>query len=146
MEILRKLTIKNTGWNTSELKAAVTKAPSTDILKIAGVITAIRPGQTQLGEYAELVGQFQAVNLESGEMFQSSKAILPGFIADPMVEAHAGGQEVEFAIQIGVKRNEGSVVGYEFSVKPLVEPKVSDKLAKLLDMAKIDTKKKLAAA
>ena len=145
MEILRKLTIKNTGWNTAELKAAVTKAPSTDILKIAGVITAIRPGQTQLGEYAELVGQFQAVNLVTGEMFQSGKAILPNFIADPMVEASKGGSEVEFAIQIGVKRNEGSVVGYEFSVKPLVEPKVSDKLAKLLEHAKIDTKKKLAA-
>jgi hypothetical protein len=145
MEILRKLTIKNTGWNTAELKAAVTKAPSTDILKIAGVITAIRPGQTQLGEYAELVGQFQAVNLVTGEMFQSGKAILPNFIADPMVDASKGGSEVEFAIQIGVKRNEGSVVGYEFSVKPLVEPKVSDKLAKLLEHAKIDTKKKLAA-
>jgi len=145
MEILRKLTIKNCGWNTTELKAAVAKAATADILKIAGVITAIRPGQTQLGEYAELVGQFQAVNLESGEMFQSSKAILPNFIADPMVEASNGGSEVEFAIQIGVKRNEVSVVGYEFSVKPLVEPKVSDKLAKLLDMAKIDGKKKLAA-
>jgi len=145
MEILRKLTIKNCGWTTNDLKLAVSKAAYTDILKIAGVITAIRPGQTQLGEYAELVGQFQAVNLETGEMFQSGKAILPNFIADPMVEASKGGSEVEFAIQIGVKRNEGSVVGYEFSVKPLVEPKVSDKLAKLLDMAKIDTKKKLAA-
>jgi hypothetical protein len=145
MEILRKLTIKNCGWNTSELKTAVTKAAATDILKIAGVITSIRPGQTQLGEYAELVGQFQAVNLETGEMFQSGKAILPNFIADPMVEASKGGSEVEFAIQIGVKRNEGSVVGYEFSVKPLVEPKVSDKLAKLLEHAKIDGKKKLAA-
>ena len=145
MEILRKLTIKNCGWNTSELKAAVAKAPQTDILKIAGVITSIRPGQTQLGEYAELGGQFQAVNLATGEMFQSAKSILPTFIADPMVEASKGGSEVEFAIQIGVKRNDTSVVGYEFSVKPLVEPKVSDKLAKLLDLAKIEPKKKLAA-
>lgn len=134
-ELLRKLTIKACGFDVSEIKSLLGDKKSVDLLKIAGVTSSAQPGQTDKGEYVKLGGTFRAVNLDTGALFESSTCILPNFITEPLAMALQGSGEVEFALAIGVKANPTSVTGYEYTVKPLVEAKVSEKLGNLLEAA-----------
>jgi len=138
MELLRKLTIKTAGFDVSAVKAAIGDNKTADLLKIAGITTEARPGQTDKGEFVKFGGTFRAVNLQTGETFESATAIFPNFIAESLAAALAQSQEVEFGILIGAKANATSVTGYEYTVRPLVEAKVSDKLGALIAAAGLD--------
>ena len=145
MELLRKLTIKTAGFDTTAVKAALGDNKTADLLKVVGITTEARPGQTDKGEFIKFGGQFRAVNLQTGELFESATAIFPNFIADSLAAALAQSQEVEFGILIGAKANATSVTGYEYTVRPLVEAKVSDKLGALIAAAGLDAPLSLAA-
>ena len=134
-ELLRKLTIKACGFDVAQIKSLLGDKKSVDLLKIVGVTSSAQPGQTDKGEYVKLGGTFRAVNLATGELFESSTCILPNFITETLAMALQGSGEVEFALSIGVKANATSVTGYEYTVKPLVEAKVSEKLGHLLEAA-----------
>lgn len=146
-ELLRKITISTCGLNKDEIKKAVTgKKTTVDLLKVVGITTKAQSGQTDKGEFLKLSGTFKAVNLLTGEVFDSSSCILPNFVSEPLAVALDASNEVEFAILIGAKEDVTSVVGYQFTVKPLVESKPTDKLEALMNAAKFDNVKKLAAA
>lgn len=145
-EILRKITLKTSGLDKTAIQAALGNAKAVDLLKIVGVTTSATPGQSDLGEFVKFNGQFQAVNMVTGEQFGSTVAILPNFIAQQLASALAQSSEVEFGLLIGAKKS-ASVTGYEYTVKPLVEPVVSDKMGKLLEAAGMTSNvKKLKAA
>lgn len=145
-EILRKVTLKTCGLDKSAIQSALGDAKSVDLLKIVGVTTSATPGQSDLGEFVKFNGQFRAVNLTTGEQFESTVAILPNFIAQQLATALAQSSEVEFGLAIGAKKS-NSVTGYEYTVKPLLEPVVSDKMGALLEAAGMNTNvKKLKAA
>ncbi|NBW68602.1 MAG: hypothetical protein EBR47_07960 [Betaproteobacteria bacterium] len=127
-EMLRKITIKNCGFDVQTVKMAIEGKKSADLLKIAGV-----PGQTDKGSYLLLQGEFRAVNLITGEVFESSSCILPNFISDRLAGALQVSEQVEFALMISAKSNPSSVTGYEYTVTPLVEAAPSDRLAHLLE-------------
>lgn len=138
-EILRKLTIKSCGLGVTEIKAAVTaETKSADLLKIVGITTGAKPGQTDKGEYLKLMGTFRAVNLLTGEVYDSAQAILPSFISDSLAVALQNSPEVEFALIVGAKYDKSAVTEYAYTVRPMIEAKVSDKMAALLDAAKFD--------
>lgn len=133
VEILRKLTIKNAGFSVGVIKELVSEEnPKVDLLKIVGITTGARPGQTDKGEYLRLLGDFRAVNMTTGETFQAASCILPSFISDSLGEALKQSQSVEFAIMVGVKHAADAITGYEYTVTPLIESKPSDKMAALL--------------
>ncbi len=132
-EILRKLTIKSCGLGVTEIKDVVTaENPSVELLKVVGVTTSARPGQTDKGEYLKLMGTFRGVNMLTGQVFDASQAILPSFISDTLAEGLKQSPEVEFAILIGAKYDKDAVTGYVYTVSPLIETKPSDKMAALL--------------
>ena len=145
-EIVRKRTIKSCGFDVATIKEALGDKKAVGLLRIAGITNAAQPGQTDKGEYLKLLGQFRATNPATGETFEASTSILPNFITEPLAAALGQSDEVEFALEIGVKANATSVTGYEFTVKPLVEAKVSDKMGALLASAKFDNVKQLKAA
>jgi len=132
-EMLRKLTLKNTGFDVATIKLALEGKRSVELIKIAGVTTKAQPGQTDKGEYLKLIGEFRAVNLISGEVFESGVCLLPNFISDRIAGALNVSEQVEFALAIGAKANPGSVTGYEFTCTPLVEAQPSDRMAGLLE-------------
>ena len=131
MEMLRKLTIKTCGFDVTSVKMALSDHESVQLLRIAGIVQEGQPGQTDKGEYLRLKGEFRAINLITAEVFEAATAILPSFITDRLSTALKGGP-VEFAIEIGVKRDPSSVTGYEYTAQPLVDAKPSDRLAGLL--------------
>ena len=86
-EMLRKLTLKNCGFDVATIKLALEGKRSVELVKIAGVTTKAQPGQTDKGEYLKLIGEFRAVNLISGEVFESGVCLLPNFISDRIAGA-----------------------------------------------------------
>ena len=145
-EILRKITLKTAGLDKTAIQAALGNNKTIDLMKIVGVTTSATPGQSDLGEFVKFNGQFRAINMVTGETFESTVAILPNFISQQLAGALTQSEEVEFGLQIGAKKS-NSVTGYEYTVKPLVEPVVSDKMGALLAAAGMtDNVKKLKAA
>lgn len=145
-EILRKITLKTCGLDKTIVRNALGDKKAVELMRIVGITTSAKPGQTDLGEFVKLMGQFKAINIVTGEAFESGVAILPNFIAQQLASALDNSEEVEFGLSIGCKQSD-SVTGYEYTVKPLVEPVVSDKLGALLEAAGMATNiKKLKAA
>lgn len=151
VEILRKLTIKNTGWTKGAILQALGKhyddalkavpdGKRVELFKIVGTTTQAKTGQTDLGEYVKLLGDFVATNLDTGETFQASQCILPNFVAESMAAALHTSQSVEFALQVDAVAKASAATGYEFSVKPLIEAEPTDKMRRLLLAAGIDPK------
>ena len=145
-EILRKLTISTCGWDVPASKAELGDKAKVDLLKVVGVCRQAQSGASPLGEYFKLIGEFRAVNTVTGEIFASTRCILPNFIAEGIGYALTTSDNVEFGILIGAKAKPSSVTGYEFTVKPLIEPKVNDQLEKLMLIAtQVTTTEKLEA-
>lgn len=109
--------------------------------RIIGIVERTESGVTSLGEYTAFIGAFKAVNLDTGEEYRAKKCLLPGVASDALEEAvnNAEGGSVEFAMEIGIRRNikknaqgEEVGIGYEYTMKPLVEmDEGSDPLARI---------------
>lgn len=134
-EILRKLTISTCGWDVAAIKKELGDNPKVDLLKVVGVCQSAQSGASALGEYFKLIGEFRGINMATGEIYASTRCILPNFIAEGIGYALTTSDNVEFGILIGAKAKPSSVTGYEFTVKPLIEPKVNDQLEKLMLIA-----------
>ena len=139
MEILRRITLKNAGLSVKAVQGATDKledGEQTALLRVVGITTASEAGQTDKGEFVRLHGDFQAVNLLTGARFSSGQCILPSFIAVQLASALKVSSEVEFALEIGAKADETSVTGYQYTVRPLIEPETNSRLAQLAARAK----------
>jgi hypothetical protein len=105
------------------------------LFAVIGMASTFQAGETTLGPYVKLLGQFKAVNADSGEIFRSGAAILPGSANDMIYGAlRALGEEggsVEFAFKVGVQRDESSAVGYVYVVEQVMTEGQSDPLAAL---------------
>lgn len=103
------------------------------LFSVYGLASGLQSGESSYGTWECLTGNFEAVNLATGEAFQSPRCFLPhtahGMIASQF-KTGAEGVSVKFALEIGVKPAETSV-GYEYTVTPLVKPSEDDAMAKL---------------
>ena len=130
-EFLRKITIRNCGFDSASILKAVTVIAAdgksvefngtAQLLRVWGRSTDAKPGQTDTGAYVKLVGDFHAMNLATGERFKSGALILPNFISEPMAGALRESPAIEFALEIGAKGDPTSATKYVFSVRELRE-------------------------
>lgn len=77
-------------------------------------------------------GEFEGVNLVTGEVFNAPKAYLPGAAegtARAAIDALGEGEGVEFGCEIAVKKQTTSAVGYVFGVAVPKPPEARDGLA-----------------
>lgn len=131
---LRKITVREIGWKRDAVQEAVIKAKKEiQLCTVMGVVNGVKPGSTDKGDFAKLVGDFKAVNLETGEAFTSQACILPNFIGDGVAAAimRPNAESVQFALTIGAKPDEKSVTGYVFTAQSLIPPSESSPLAML---------------
>jgi hypothetical protein len=102
---------------------------------VIGMAADFQAGETALGPYVKLLGQFKAVNAETGEEFRSGAAIIPGSGNDMVYGAlrglGEGGGSVEFAFRVGVQRDESSAVGYVYVVEQVYQQGQTDALSSL---------------
>lgn len=132
MEMLRKITIKTVGFDAKTIKATVDEQDKAALIRVAGIVNAAKPGQTDKGEFLALIGEFSALNLQTGEQFSSGKCILPNFIADQFGAVLQQHGTAEFGLEIGAKKDDSAVTGYTFTVRPLVESKSSNRMQELI--------------
>lgn len=69
----------------------------------------------------KLIGEFQAINQQTGEVFISPICWLPAFAASLIVGRFIEGEALEFALLIGAKYDATVATSYQFTVKPLME-------------------------
>jgi hypothetical protein len=102
-----------------------------------------KSGTTDYGTWTALVGRFEAVNTETGEVFQSPQCFLPepmqSMITVSLEELDDDGNRVtnsvQFSIEVGIKPSDVPI-GYEYTTKEIVEADTADPLAALRDASK----------
>lgn len=130
---LRKITTKTVGFTLDAVREALGKNKETRLYSVIGVVTGARPGVTDKGEFLTLMGDFKATNLVTGEVFVSGKAILPGFVGDPigMAALKPNADGVQFALTIGAEVDAKSVAGFQYTAESLLPPSPHSPLAQL---------------
>lgn len=150
MEIIPKITLKTIGAQPAPrtIKAKI------DLCHIYGRADRVNEGQTVYGIFHKYKGIFKAVNLETGEIYQSGNLLLPeiadAILLQGMLDAGATlgkektakdaetsgervkGDPIEFALCIGAvpqESKDGTGRGYSLTAKPLFESQTADPLA-----------------
>ena len=128
VKMLPKLSLKGMGC---EPRAAATSETPVELATIFGVATKIKMGEDGKGDvWTALIGQFEGVNLQTGEVFQSGKLFLPSGIQELIEEAIGNNEGVEFAFKIlSVKAS--NPIGYSYQAETLTPPKEKDNLSHL---------------
>lgn len=138
--LLKKLTMKNIVGDTKKLAAALFKekvgsGETVMIARFLGKATGWAVKSTDLGESIAIKGSFAGINLMTGEEFRAmgGTCYLPeaaaGLIAATLEDDNA--ESVDFAFEIGMKESETAIRGFEYVIKPLIEPAEDDALARL---------------
>lgn len=131
--IVSKITSKELGVNVEAAKENDVR-----LFHIYGVARGITAGQSTFGEYERLDGQFEAVNLESGEMFISGACFLPNIVHNLIAGQFTGdsSSEVKFSFEIGAGPDD-SAIGYKYTVKELLDTKGVDNLSELRESSRL---------
>jgi hypothetical protein len=152
MQVIRKITIKTCGdFSIKRIKevmeaAQLEEGQSLPLLKIVGECNGAKSGQTDKGEFTKLTGNFVGTDMTTGELYQSAVCILPEFVGAALGAAALQSGSVRFAFEIGAKRKDNAITGYEFTVKPLIETKPTDAVLELMALAGIEAPKVQALA
>jgi len=115
----------------------------TPIMRIFGMARKYDIGTSTYGDYLKFYGEFQAIDLDSGEISMGAVAFLPSPI-DALLKAQIdalseeGKRPVEFAFDISVIPDSKTEVGFQYRVSTLEETKVSDPLAALAARFKVE--------
>lgn len=129
--LLRKITVKGVfGPITRPNKGD----KPVDIMHVLGNVSGVRELEDKFkpGELSyALRGNFEATNLETGEMFTAPECFLPEPTQSMLVEQIKKGEvDVQFVITISYKHSE-TAIGYEYVSKPHMKPTGVDILANL---------------
>jgi len=106
------------------------------LFTVIGIASGVKTGPSPYGEYVALTGQFEATNLETGEMYAAPVCFLPdplqGMIVAKLRTPDSDGNlvTVQFGVEVGIKPAK-TATGYEYSVRELVEADRNDPLADL---------------
>lgn len=106
------------------------------LYKIAGIVRDVQAGEGEKGMWLALMGDFGSLCLygkNKGKQLRSNKLFLPDVATNMLhmgLKATNGGS-VQFAFDIGIKRDANSAVGYVYMVNPHVKPKEVDELTRL---------------
>lgn len=133
----RKLTTRNITGLTSPQIAKLGKEKDTPLYTVIGRATGWRANEhPQYGMSYGIRGQFEATNLDTGEVKSSAVFWPPAYLAEQMVAGiddakEMGGGAIQFALRVGVKPSDSSPVGYEYYASEIVKVEESDPLADL---------------
>jgi hypothetical protein len=94
------------------------------LMRVVGIASGVKSGNSTYGEWTAYKGEFRAVNLQTGEISTGSELFVPDVVQSlitPVVKkAEDSGTTVELAFDIGAVSNL-SQMGYEYTAKPLME-------------------------
>lgn len=137
-EILRQITPKVIGGKIRDFEPGETYIP---ICRIYGTANGVKRGQGTYGPYAKLIGSFEGVSIETGEIYTAPTLILPPPMNETLAAAiESGDTGLQFAFEVGVKpgvnRTGKSKAVYEWVTKNLIKQSAADPLAELRNAVK----------
>jgi hypothetical protein len=137
-ERLRKITLGTISAQPDIEKLLKMDGKRMDCADIFGVATKAKPGSSDFGPFVAFLGSFRAVNLQTKEIFESSKIIFPQFIEEELFGAFGEGGvgNVEFAFRISAKYDKDAATKYVYEMKSLLPVKENAQLSGLLDRVK----------
>ncbi len=127
--LIKKITVKTV---CGSMKRPGENDPEHKLMMVVGVATGVKSGESNFGPWQALRGQFQATNMETGEIFRSGVCILPNIAQDLLLPQlfGEGVNGVEFGLEIGV-RPSSTPIGYEYTCNPVFQAD-NDPLAHVL--------------
>lgn len=134
--LLKKLSVATVYGEISKDSEAVNN--SSPIIRVFGIASGIRTGQSNFGDWVAFTGDFGAINLESGEAYRGPQVFIPQPAQGMLEAALSKSENVEFAFEIGVKPSKKGSMGYEYTVRPIKEASDSDAFAALADLSRTD--------
>ena len=116
-------------------KGGIIKGVEVALMRVIGLASGIKTGNSTYGEWTAFTGTFKAINLRTGEIIiGATQLFVPEIVEGLLIEAVRGsdGNPVEVAFDIGAVGND-SEVGYEYTARPLFErvATASDPMAQL---------------
>jgi len=132
-EILRKLTIKAIGCKPDFNKLLETEGKKMKLAKIYGIARKAKPDSSEYGNFVRFTGSFRAVNLDTGEIYESGAMILPGVAQDLLAAAldNDSVTDVQFGFEIGIAYAPDVVTKYVYTVESMIKPAENDPMLML---------------
>jgi len=132
---VRRLTIKTV---FGALKGIDLSAGERKLFKIAGIATFVERGDGDYGPWVGLRGTFAAVNADTGEIIESTRAIVPG--GEMMCEMYEAQQRIDASATLrfsgdvfAVPRPDDSEK-YDVVYRPIIAADASNPALALLDL------------
>ena len=116
-KLISKISAKSVGSDFS--RARDEAVPQ---FQVIGSATSYKRIETNYGASDQLNGTFEAINLITGEVFNSGKCFLPSIVSDQIVAQLQSDEnvQVKFAYEIGTTPST-STIGYEYTVRSLID-------------------------
>lgn len=109
------------------------------LFNIIGICTGKAEGDSDYGHYIAMLGDFQGVNLATGEEFRTqTKCYMPDVVLFPVINRLGmdGVTSVSFGYKVGVLRDDTAATKYVYVAEPLAELQQADPLGQLIDQVK----------
>jgi hypothetical protein len=134
MAQIKKLSVA-TVYGKINLKKLI-EAGELPIMRVMGAAVGSKEGVSSYGDWKCLLGQFEAVNADTGEVFNASTLFLPEVAITPILVAlsHPDCKGIEFAIEVHAKYIENAPSGgspYEYTWVPLLPPDANDPITRV---------------
>ena len=117
-------------------KIEIPKNKKEDLFSIMGIANGTKMTVTQYGEAIGFVGDFEAVNIATGEVFRSPIAYIPDPAQGLLIAKLKTHPDVQFSFIVGTFASTNSVTGYEYSVRPINAGEQADALKALRAMTR----------
>lgn len=132
--ILTKMSIGTMGAPGKKLLGQSDDVKSLHVARIYGLAQGLKTKENKnTGDvYVSIIGSFEGINVETGEVFQSAVLYLPAGIHE-MLEAPLrvkDAKPIEFALDIAAVRATNAA-GYSYAAKPVIKPQQNDALSAL---------------
>lgn len=135
---VRKISIKAV-CGTPDIEKVIAKK-KIDLMDVYGVAQRTKAVTTDYGDAVRFIGKFRAVNLETGEVYESTRLYLPSAMEEDLSAAMNAGGNAEFGVRINVNYDKSLATKYYYDFVSLIEPQNQDALlsleAKMKDAAK----------
>ena len=130
--LIRKISAKTVCGKTE----APTDKKTVALFIVGGIANKVKTGDSMYGTWTALVGQFEATNVATGEIFIAPQCFLPepmnGMIAASLEMVDDDdkriNQSVQFAVEVGVKKADNQI-GYEYTASEVMKSDAADPLA-----------------
>jgi hypothetical protein len=139
--IISKITMASIGCNPGAVKTLkpedLSKEGDLPLARLYGKLSKVKYEEDKVNGqvYTAFIGNFEAINMQSGEVFKSGKMFLPKGISELVengVKSAPEGAQVGFAFEVR-SQNANNPIGYSYRVLALKSPEATDELKELRD-------------